>query len=249
MSQIRVKQRIFSGAVCEQIVYSAPGGARRIKNSGPKPRFTSEDERAQHRKQIALKRFVRMVNATFSPESLYSTLTLDVENEVHTFQEARRLRAAYVRRLKHSCPGAQIVMVMGRGKHTDRIHYHMISNSVPVSVIRDKWRLGEVLRIVNLREHNYYDGVDHGRDYTGLAVYLFEHWTEEQGGHRYYATRNMRKPVVEDTKEALIPYSVDRPPRAPKGYALVASEAIKYGYLHFTYVAEKFLKKQGRGKK
>ena len=184
----RAKQRIFSGAVCEQIVYTVPERTRDIKKTKPRPRFENEEDRAEHRKRIALRNYVRMFNASFSPTSLYSTLTFDDEHEVHTFQEARRIQDAYVRRLKRACPDARFTIVKGRGVNTDRIHFHMVSDGIPEEIIRGKWGQGPVNRIVHLRSNCAYQGVDHGQDYTGLATYLLNHWTEEQGGPQFRHT-------------------------------------------------------------
>jgi len=114
----------------------------------------------------------------------------------------------------------------------------MISEGVPEELIRKQWIYGDVLRIEHLREHNYYNGVDHGRDYTGLANYLFDHWTPEQGGHRWKATRNLKKPEREPAKEIKRNYSENRPPRPPKGYILVESKVTRFGYMYFKYVLE-----------
>ena len=54
---------------------------------------------------------MRLFNQNFGPSSLYSTLTLNNEYEVHTFQEARRLRDNYTRRLMYHFPGARILIV------------------------------------------------------------------------------------------------------------------------------------------
>ena len=106
----------------------------------------------------------------------------------------------------------------------------------PEELIRQKWYLGSVVRIEHLKEHCYYDGVDHGQDYTGLANYLFDHWTPEQGGHRWKGTKNLSQPERENPKEIKRQYSEQKPPRAPKGYVLVESKATRYGYLYFKYV-------------
>ena len=89
-----------------------------------------------------------------------------------------------------------------------------------------------------MREHNYYDGVDHGRDYSGLANYLFDHWTKEVGGHRWFQTKNAKKPEREPAAEVHVRggYSAKRPPRAPTGYTLVEVKTTKYGYHYFKYV-------------
>ena len=83
----RVKQRIFCGAVCEQIVYNVADGAD-VRTATPrKPRFENEEDRAAHREAISRKKNAQLINANFSPTSLYSTLTFDMEDEVHTVRE------------------------------------------------------------------------------------------------------------------------------------------------------------------
>lgn len=232
----RIKRRIFAGTVCEQIVYSVSDRVKDIQKAAPpKQRFKTPEERELHKTEISRRRHARLFNENFGPTSLYSTLTFDDENEVHTFGEARKILDNFVRRLLYACPDAVIFAYKGRGKSTQRIHFHMVSQGLPKELIEKQWLYGNVLRIVNLREHNYYDGVDHGQDYTGLANYLFDHWTPEQGGHRWKQTRTARKPDIEPATEAKRDYSVERPPTAPKGYILVSAKATKYGYLYFKY--------------
>ena len=231
----RVKRRIFSGVVCEQEVYTVSDRAN-INKAEQRPRFKDDEERAQHRIGISKRKHQRLVNENFSPLSLYSTLTFDDDSEVHTFSEARRIRDNYFRRLQRACPDAKIIIYMGRGKSTNRIHFHMISDGIPEETISGKWNDGSVIHIRHLREHNYYNGVDYGRDYTGLANYLFDHWTPEQGGHRWKQTKNLKRPEREEPKIIKRNYSAKRPPRPPKGYVLVESKETQWGYLYFKYV-------------
>lgn len=237
-----MKRRIFAGSTCEQLVYNVPFGVREPKNYDPeKPsrkRFKDESDRARHREEISRRTFIRNVNENMEPGDLYVTLTFDNDWEVHTFEDARRIRKNYVRTLQRACPDAVIFAVMGRGKGTERIHFHMLIKNVPEKVISDKWKYGSVKRIVPLREHCYYDGIDYGADYTGLANYMFDHWTEEQGGHRWFQTKNAKQPEKEEPTEVRITggYSENRPPVAPKGYKLVQVKTTPYGYLYFKYV-------------
>ena len=131
----RVKRRIFSGVVCEQEVFNVSDRLTDIKKAEPRPRFKTEEEREQHKIGISRRKHARLVNENFSPRSLYSTLTLDDENEVHTFKEAKRIRDLFVRRLKYAFPDAVIFIYLGRGKNTNRIHAHMLSDGVPEAVI------------------------------------------------------------------------------------------------------------------
>lgn len=232
---MRIKKRTFSGTVLEQEVYTVPD-CRNLKNPDRKLRFENEEQRKQHRDGIARRRFVRIFNATFKPTSLYSTLTFDLAGEVHTFEEARIIRDRFYNRLRYRFPEAVITIHMGRGKHTNRIHMHMVSEGVPGEYIRKKWIYGSVVDIQNLREHNFYNKKDCGQDYTGLAVYLFEHWTPEQGGHRYKMSRNFTRPTEETPKEVKRNYSGLRAPAAPPGYVLTETIETIYGYLYFKYI-------------
>lgn len=233
---LRVKQRIFSGTVCEQEVYTVRGSEARIPSG--RERFRNEEERRLHRDKMSRRHHARLVNENFDSRSLYCTLTMDNEHEVHTFEEARKIRDSYVRKLKRAAPDARIMIYMGRGKGTDRIHFHMLAADIAEEIVREKWTAGKVVRISRLRPKNFYEGVDHGQDYTGLANYLFDHWTPEQGQrtHRWKATRNLRQPQKEEPTIAKLNYSLDKPPRAPKGYVLVESHATDFGYLYFKYV-------------
>lgn len=181
----RVKKRTFSGVVCEQEVFTISDRVQDIRKAEPRQRFKTPEEREQHRINISRKKHARYFNENFSPRSLYSTLTFDVEHECHEYRDVKRIRDLFVRRLKYAYPDAVIFIYVGRGKSTHRFHIHMVSDGIPEDFIEKKWEFGSVLRIEHLREHNYYNGIDHGQDYTGLANYLFDHWTPEQGGHRW----------------------------------------------------------------
>lgn len=232
----RVKRRIFAGVVCEQEVYTVADRVRDPAAAAPRLRFRTPEEREQHRMGISRRKFARLINENFDTGSIYSTLTFDDENEVHTFDDAKRLRNNYIRRLQYAFPDARIVIVTGRGKNTKRIHMHMLSDGVPESAIREKWTYGKIVSADHLRAHVYYNGIDHGQDYTGLANYLFDHWTPEQGGHRWKQTRNLRQPQKEAAKESKRTYTAERPPTPPKGYVLVDCKCTSYGYQWFKYI-------------
>lgn len=233
---MRTKRRVFAGSVCEQEVYTMPSQVKNVKSYEPRPRFSSKEEYAEFKRRIARRNFARKVNATFSPQSLYITLTLDPRNEAHTYEEIDAIINPFWRRLKRINGNMQAVLVKGRGKTTNRFHIHMIINGITEEQIREKWNAGKVAHISNLREHNYYNGVDHGRDYTGLANYLFDHWEPEQGDHHYKGTRNLCDPEIEAPTEVKREYSASKPPKAPKGYKLVEVKTTPYGYMNFKYV-------------
>lgn len=233
---VRVKKRTFSGCVCEQEVFTVGDGTKKIKGAVPRPRFKTDAERERHRRQQAKRQNARAVNENFSPTSLYSTLTFDRDNEVHEMAEAERIAANFIKSIKRKYQEVKIRLYLGQGKHTHRIHCHMLSDGVPAEVIAQKWKYGTVLRIEHLRKDNYYNGINHGQDYTGLADYLFEHWAPGRGGHCCRYTRNAIAPPGEDTKEIKRTYTEQKPPTPPKGFVLVESKASEFGYLYFKYV-------------
>ena len=237
-----MKKRIFAGSTCEQIVYNLPEGTRKPKGYDPeqpgRKRFKDEAERERHKTEISRRSFIRLVNTNMEPGDLYVTLTFNNDWEVHTFEEARRIRYNYIRTLIRKYPEAVIFAVMGRGRGTRRIHFHLLIKGVPEEFVIKKWKYGEVIDVDPLWEHVWYDGVDHGADYTKIANYLFDHWKPEQGGHRWFQTKTARQPDKETPTEVRITggYSDKRPPIAPKGYKLVSVKATPYGCLYFKYV-------------
>ena len=239
----RHKRRLFTGAVCTQIVYTVSDGADKKTSKPRKPRFQTQAERDEFNSKQSLDRLVALMNANFSPTSLYSTLTLDAENEVHTAEEMRRVRDNLVRRMQYHYLEAKIVVFYGRGKTTNRFHLHLVTEGIPEEAIGELWGLGSVIEVRHLRKHNYYideqgNRVDHGQDYTALASYLHAHWRKEFGGHRYKATRNCIRPEPEPATEAVREYSPKRPPVAPRGYILVEARTTKYGYQYYKYVVD-----------
>ncbi len=250
----KVKRRTFAGNVLEQEIYSISERGS-VKTALPRLRFKDEAERQAHKDGISKRRHARLINENYSPESLYSTLTFDVENEIHTYKEAKLIRDRFYRRLLYKYPDAKINLYIGRGAVTDRYHLHMISDGIPEEYILKQWEFGEIVRIEHLREHNKYDGVDYGQDYTGLANYLFDHWKPEfgyetashrsgeatrsavGGRHRYKASRNVKHPESEDPREIRREYSESKPPKAPAGYKLVECKVTRYGYMWFKYVS------------
>lgn len=239
----QMKKRIFSGPMCEQIVYNVPAGTGSGAAYDPekqkRARFEDKESYNLFKEGISRRNHARSFMENFAPGDLYTTLTFDDEWEVHTFQEAKQIRRNFARALHRKYPEAVFFLYMGRGKSTHRVHFHMVSTCViPEAFIREKWKYGSVVHARRLREHNWYDGIDCGADFTGLANYLFGHWTPEVGGHRWFQTKNAKKPVQEKAREVHIAggYTKDRKPRTPTGYKLVQVKATKYGCMYFKYV-------------
>lgn len=124
-----MKRRIFMGAMCEQMVYCVPDGVRKVAEYDPekirKDRFENEVAYQKFKTDISRRNHNRKFHANFSPTSYYSTHTFDDDYEVHTFEEAKKVRKSFVQALKRAYPDAVIFLYMGRGKSTNRIHFHI----------------------------------------------------------------------------------------------------------------------------
>lgn len=235
--------RVYAGVTLDIPLtpVSDQAAAKNLTRAKERLRFRSPAERARHRMNMARRHFVRLVNNTFVPGDLYATLTFDDEHEVHTFDDAKRIRGLIRRKLRRACPEGNFVIVMGRGKSTNRIHMHIVAHGVPQETLERLWTWGAVLAPRPLREHNYFVGedgqkVDHGADFTGLATYLFHHWTEEQGGHYYMASGAMRQPEPEPPERVEWQYSDRQPPEAPPGYVYIGRDATPFGYYCYHYI-------------
>lgn len=237
----RVEKKTYSGVVLEREFMTIRPKVMGKKSAEVTLRFPSAADRAEHRRRMSERNFIRLVNENFTPASYKVTLTFDRENEVYEYEDCFRLVSNYIKRLKNKYPHLRIVYTAGRGKSTKRIHVHMITDGVPEHAITSKWVYGKVVEVEHLRPHNFYDGVDCGADYTALAEYMFAHWEPEQGTHRYRRSGKMRKVKADGYYPCRRTYTEEHPPKAPKGYKLVGYHQTKYGYQCFKYVIDRNL--------
>lgn len=234
----RYKKRTFSGAVCEIEVYSVSD------RSTPKPKPTPEklltaEERAEYNRRKSEKHFIRLINTNFTHTAYYVTATYSNDKLPATYNEANNNLDNYIRRLRRTNPNAKIIAVTGFGKRSGRLHHHLIISGVSEDDIISKWNGGDIIRAEPLREHNYYNGLDHGEDYTALAVYLHSHTPLNAKGKRWKQTKTIQQPKEEKPKPIHRIYSENKPPKAPQGFMLCeahTSEFFGSGYVRFKYI-------------
>ena len=77
---MRVKKRIFSGAVCEQEVYTVSDRTANVAKAQYKPVLRTDEERERHNLFIARRTNAGVFNVNLSPTSFYSTLTFDIDH-------------------------------------------------------------------------------------------------------------------------------------------------------------------------
>ncbi len=236
---MRYKRKTYSGVVLEQEVYSCSEGIKSAADIEKKlkPPKTEEEKREANERH-ARKRMIRNMNATFVLGGLYVTLTYDDKYLPTSLEAAKKELDNYIRRLQRKFPELCVMAVTGKGSKSGRLHHHMVIKGAFEKDIIKKWGRGSVTRIEPLRSHNVYNGKDHGRDYTGLACYLFRH-AESAGqtrGKRWKQTKNVMQPEAMKPKEIKRNYSVDKPPITPKGYELVEAREGISGYIYYKYI-------------
>lgn len=231
-----------SGAVYEVELYPVSETVRDLSKSKPEPaNIRTDEEKEQYNRHKSEKHFVRVVNTNFTSRAYYVTLTYSNEHLPESYSAALRNIDNYTRRLKYSNPNAIIISVTGYGSRSGRLHHHLIISGVAESDITGKWDLGDIAKTEHLRKDNYYNGVNHGEDFTALAVYLHGHAPKEHKGKRWKQTKSIQQPVQDKAKPIKRVYSTEHPPKALKGYILVESRTSNYyksGYMYFKYVRE-----------
>jgi len=225
-----------SGVVYEAEIYSVSDCVKNIKESKPKPdNIRTPEEKKNYNNHKSEKHFVRLVNTNFNSSAYYVTLTYDEEHLPLTYEEACNILSNYIRRLQRNNPNVAIIAVTGFGKSNGRLHHHLIILGASEDDILNKWKHGSIKRAEHPRKHNFYNGIDCGEDFTGLAVYLHGHTPAEHKGKRWKQTKNLKKPQQEKAKTVLRSYGLNKPPKAPKGFILVESKTSNYycGYMYF----------------
>lgn len=228
-----------SGAVCEIECYTVSETVRDIGKSSPKPEnIRTPEEKVRYNNHRSEKRFVRLVNTNFTSAAYYVTLTYDDEHLPKSYEEAQKKLDNYIRRLRYSNPHAKIVAVTGYGRSSGRLHHHLIIDFVSENDILSKWFFGKIAKVEHLRKNNYYNGVNHGEDFTALAIYMHKHTPSEHKGKRWKQTKNIQQPIQEKAKQVKRIYTPERPPQTPEGFELVEVKRCEFfnGYICFKYV-------------
>lgn len=68
----RMKKRTFAGSLCQQVVWNSGRGP---SIRPPRIRFKSEEERAEHRRQIARRKHALKINNSFTTAGFWCTFT------------------------------------------------------------------------------------------------------------------------------------------------------------------------------
>lgn len=189
VSKYRVKT-IRSGDMLEVEAYplfDAPAGKRgKRKNSSTAAQKNLNNKNTK-------KRIVRLTNANFTNDDVWSTLTYDNNNLPADEEQAKKDMQNYLRRVKrhikkHNLPDLKYIYVTEYsntpGKKV-RIHHHIITNFRDRDTLEDLWHGGGRSHTRRLRADDY--------GFEGLVRYITKDVRETK---RYSVSRNLTKPKV-----------------------------------------------------
>lgn len=156
----------------------------------------------------AVKKLSRKLNANFTREDLFITLTYEVEP---TEAEAEKLFKQFirdvrvVRRIRHLPDLKYIAVTENTFNKKKRIHHHIVMSKMSLDEVNDIWRHGIVISS-RLRKSG---------DYTGLAHYITKEPKREHK-KRWSQSKGLLEPVV--TYENVSRAKAEGEIRTPKRY-------------------------------
>lgn len=193
----RVKT-IRSGALTEceiyPIWYTAADRKRIRKNTGTR-------EAQQKLNELnSIKQLSRLINANFTEQDIWLTLTYDRQHLPADYTAATRDSSNYIRRLRRahaaSCstePLRYIIVTETRDVDGEpvRAHHHIVVNFRDRDAAEKLWTKGGRTQSRRLQPDNF--------EYTGLANYLGKQSTAKDGTkvtRRWRGSRSLRRPKV-----------------------------------------------------
>lgn len=181
--------------------------------------------------RMAAKNLARLLNANFHEDDFHVVLTY---KEAPTQEQAKKDRAAFIRKLRRMVPDLKYVAVT-EWKHT-RIHHHMVLSGCTLDQIDDAWQDKGFVKAVLL---------DNTGEYSQLADYLIKETTrtfrQEESCYkrRYSCSGNLVRPVVK--KEEINISDLFEDPEPIPGYYIPKDSIRRYehpvtGIEHLEYV-------------
>lgn len=164
-----------------------PGTGNKPRNKIKKKAMSTPKQKNLNEKN-ARRYFIQLMNANFSNQDFHVTLTYNDDHNPETAEEAERLVANYIRRIKRrqkkvSNAPIKYMLVTQVGKV--RTHHHLVlSCELSRDEIENAWGLGYA-NCDRLKPDEY--------GFEALARYLAKH---TGGKKRWSCSHNLKKPVL-----------------------------------------------------
>lgn len=191
ISHYRMKT-IKSGEVLECEIY--PVWNTRSSISRAKKERASRPAQKNLNDKNAKKRLTRLINANFTEQDIWLTVTYDKAHLPASPEEAKRDMQNYIRRLAHAqkkSGGAPLKFVyvteyeFDEVKGKKRVHHHAVVNFTDRDAAEKLWHGGARTQTRRLQPDE--NGL------TGMAQYIAK---DPKGTKRYVCSKNLAKPLV-----------------------------------------------------
>lgn len=178
---------------CEIYPINPVWDARAGLDRAPKMRKTRAAQRNLNRKNT-VKNVVRLINANFTEEDVWATVTYDEAHLPATVEAAQVEMKKYLRRLKryaekNNLPPLKYLFVTefedDEKKQKKRVHHHLVCNIHDRDVVERLWHGGARRQARRLQPDEF--------GFEGLARYITK---DPRGTKRYSASRNLVKPII-----------------------------------------------------
>lgn len=186
------KKTIISGPIVETVIYTAPEPRDGPRERAEKSRMTTAAQKAVN-DNCARRKLSRLISTNFTWKDLFATLTYRDGSLPVDRKEARKLLAAFLRKLRDARRrrGAELKYIyVTEDKHGDgRIHHHVILNATgeDMEELRSLWTYGDIVDVEYIGKH----------DFDGWAVYMSKEAGDRPNGARMWTpSKNLKKPIV-----------------------------------------------------
>ena len=215
-----VVYKIISGSTVERIKSWRRGAQDRPRRR--RIRGSSTLKKLEANLRSAVKHLARVLNCNFRHGDLHVVLTYDEAHLPGCWQEAERDAAAFIKRFKRAMVrnGVETVKWVtvcsnrnGKTGQAERWHVHVVATGAGITWHDDGWWIGgkSMAELWGLGSA-WAEPLHEQGDYTGLAAYLLRQAGREPDRKKYHVSRNMEKPIIEETIVA-----TGRELRAPAG--------------------------------
>lgn len=208
-----MEYKIISGSVVEVRQSRMPATRQSAlpKRRGIRVKGNSSLRKIQANEQDAVKRLARILNCNFKAGDLWVTLRYSDDRLPETEEEAKAIAAKFLRKAKAMLKkeGKELRYVMTTSStrpasgEKARLHHHIVMDAVSWEAMQKLWPDNEFT----------YRRLDNRKDYTGIARYMIENASKEDGKRRWSPSKNLKKPIYTEP----IPVKLKEKIRVPAG--------------------------------
>ena len=224
-----VKKTIHAGDLILVRKYKSPRYGKRNNTRSSNLNETNEVQKKINERNRQ-EQIVAEILENFNKGDWWVTLTFSREERPSSTDDACKIFGRFIQKIKRKLKSKRMIFRMGKEidpkvigvvemPPSGAVHIHfLISGDVPADLIFDNWTYGKVKAIQRIYDLNN----------LKLANYLVkgEGATHKVTEHKFYKTRNLKKPKVE--REIIKAEKWLKNPKPIRGYRVVEDSVINY---------------------